>query len=78
MQRLIRIIGVLALRFNFDIRVKHIPTLHNIRADPLSRLDLDVFARQVGQNFKRLSRIQAAPLPLSTFENHYGTEYRAQ
>jgi hypothetical protein len=77
MQRLIRIIGVIALRSNFDIRVKHIPTLNNIRADPLSRLDISLFAHQVGTNFKRLSRIQAAPLPSSIFENHYGAESRA-
>ena len=69
MQRLIRVIGVLALHFNFDIRVKHIPTLHNIRADPLSRLDLSSFA-QVESRFNELSQIQAAPLPSTIFESH--------
>ena len=77
MQRLIRIIGVMALRSNFDLRVKHIPTLNNVRADPLSRLDISLFASQVGSNLKRLSRIQAAPLPLSIFEDPYGAESRA-
>ena len=68
MQRLIRVIGVLALHSNFDIRVKHITTLHNIRADPLSRLDIPSFA-QVEPRFSKLSRIQPAPLPSTIFEN---------
>ena len=43
MQSLIRSIGQLACKHNFDIRVVHIPGLLNIRADPLSRLDLPRF-----------------------------------
>ena len=77
MQRLIRIIGMLALQFNFDIRVLHIQSLHNTRADPLSRLDLTSFRLQVGSDFKRLSRIHPLALPSSIFEDHYGTTYPA-
>jgi hypothetical protein len=43
MQSLIRSIGQLACKHNFDIRVVHIPGLLNIRADPLSRLDVPRF-----------------------------------
>ena len=72
MQSLIRCIGVLALSYNFDIRVKHIPSLHNIRADPLSRLQMDVFAMQVTSCSPALSQTQPAPLPSHIYETHSG------
>ena len=73
LQHLIRLIGVLALSHNFDIRVKHIASLHNIRADPLSRLRLDLFDVQVAAYLHELSQIHPAPLPTSTYELPSGT-----
>ena len=42
----IRSIGVLACRFGFDLRVEHVPGLLNVRADPLSRLNIPAFREQ--------------------------------
>ena len=72
LQHLIRVIGVLALSFNFDIRVKHITSLHNIRADPLSRLRTDLFDVQVAAYSHELSKVPPAPLPTSIYEETYG------
>lgn len=46
LQRVIRSIGTMACRFNFDLRVRHIEGLKNVRADPLSRLDIPAFHTQ--------------------------------
>ena len=73
MQRLIRVIGILALRHSFDIRVLHIESLKNIRADPLSRLDMFSFMCQVGPAFSKLSRVRPAELPSSPYENPSGS-----
>ena len=72
LQQLIRIIGVLALSYNFDIRVKHIPSLLNLRADPLSRLRLDLFDAQVTSYSHKLSKVLPAPLPTSIYEEPSG------
>ena len=72
MQSLIRLIGVLALFHNFDIRINHIPSLLNARADPLSRLQMDAFRCQVGDVFQTLSEVQPADLPSSSYENLSG------
>ena len=53
-----------AIRFDFDIRARHIPGLLNVRADPLSRLDTNSFLLQVSLG-KDLRRVHPAPLPLS-------------
>ena len=53
MQSLIRVVGALALFHNFDIRVKHIPSVFNIRADPLSRLQIDVSVFRWEHLFRR-------------------------
>ena len=46
LQRVIRSIGTLAWFFYFDLRVRHIEGLKNIRADPLSRLNVPAFRIQ--------------------------------
>ncbi len=46
MQMLIRAIGLIAATMHFDIRIKHIPGLLNVRADPLSRLNVSLFRAQ--------------------------------
>lgn len=46
LRQIIRSIGRLACRFNFDLRVRHIEGLNNVRADPLSRLDVPAFLKQ--------------------------------
>ena len=56
MQCLLRIIGTLAIRYDFDIRARHVPGLLNIRADPLSCLDLTSFLLQVSPG-KDLSQV---------------------
>jgi len=46
LRQIIRSIGRLACRFNFDLRIRHIEGLKNVRADPLSRLDVPAFLDQ--------------------------------
>ena len=62
MQSLLRTIGTIAIRFDFDIRGSHIPGLLNVRADPLSRLDTNTFLLQVSRG-KDLQQVHPAPLP---------------
>jgi len=62
MQNLLRTIGTIAIRCDFDIRARHIPGLLNVRADPLSRLDINSFLLQVSLG-KELQRVHPVPLP---------------
>ena len=65
MQSLLRIIGSIAIHYDFDIRAQHIPGLSNVRADPLSRLDLTSFLLQVSHG-KELQQVHPVPLPSNT------------
>jgi len=62
MQNLLRTIGTIAIHYDFDIRARHIPGLLNVRADPLSRLDIKSFLLQVSSG-KDLRQVRPAPLP---------------
>jgi hypothetical protein len=65
-RQIIRAIGRIACRFNFDLRLKHIAGLQNVRADPLSRLDIPAFLRQAPSRAVS-SRVPASRPPDLTF-----------
>ena len=66
LRQIIRSIGRLACRFNFDLRVRHIEGLNNVRADPLSRLDVPAFLKQAPLHAAS-SRVRVSVPPDLTF-----------
>lgn len=66
LRQIIRSIGRLACRFNFDLRVRHIEGLKNVRADPLSRLDVTGFLKQAPLHAAS-SRVRVSVPPDLTF-----------